>query len=154
MADDKKILHINDLISALSNGQIAVEIVADSDLGFRMWGGKDYSGDAVKFLAKDKAAQILSLIVTGLAGANAGLVRHDTSGDISGGLIAVADLNALISDATLDSTSDPRNLTVYDQAAEPTLTNGDTAIWVDTDDSNRTWLIMRYSGVQRKVEMT
>ncbi len=96
--ENKKILRINDVLSAISNGQLAVELVADTELGFKVWGGKDYDGAVVKFLAKDKAAKILSLLITGLSGVNAGLVKHDTDGLVSGGLMTVAELNALLSD--------------------------------------------------------
>ncbi|RLI55262.1 MAG: hypothetical protein DRP09_10635, partial [Candidatus Thorarchaeota archaeon] len=42
---------------------------------------------------------------------------------------------------------------VYSQAAEPTLDDGQVAIWIDTDDSNRRWLVSRFSSVQKKVEL-
>lgn len=46
-------------------------------------------------------------------------------------------------------------LKAYSQAAEPTLpTDDDIAVWVDTDDSNRTWLVYRRgTGDQVKVEL-
>ncbi len=52
--------------------------------------------------------------------------------------------------------SDTRNIAVYRQAAEPTLgADDDIAIWVDTDDSNKTYLVFRVaSGTQVKVVMT
>lgn len=47
-------------------------------------------------------------------------------------------------------------LPVYRQAAEPTLAeNDDSAIWVDTDDSDRTYLVFRRgTGDQVKVELS
>jgi len=104
--EDKKILHINAALAAISNGQLAVELVSDPDLGFKTWGGKDFDGAVVQFLAKDKAAKILSLKITDLAGVAAGLVRHSTTGVVLGGLITVAALNALLSDGPLAKLTD------------------------------------------------
>ena len=43
----------------------------------------------------------------------------------------------------------------YAQAAQPALANnGEMAVWEDTDDSNRTYLIVRTNGVDRKVELS
>ena len=59
--ENKKILRINALVSALNDGQIAVEPTADPDLGFKMFGGMDYDSVATKFLAKDKNARVATL---------------------------------------------------------------------------------------------
>jgi hypothetical protein len=48
------------------------------------------------------------------------------------------------------------SLPTYIQDAEPgLLANGDAAFWIDTDDSNRTWLLYRRGlGDQLKVELS
>jgi hypothetical protein len=59
-------------LSALTNlltKQIGVETVEDSDLNFKMWGGKDADGNVTKWLAKDKPASVTNLI-TGFTGIN------------------------------------------------------------------------------------
>lgn len=41
----------------------------------------------------------------------------------------------------------------FDQADEPALDANQVAIWVDTDDGGRTWLVCHNGSLQRKVEM-
>lgn len=36
---------------------------------------------------------------------------------------------------------------------EPTLADGQACIWVDTNDSDRQYLVSRYAGVQVKIEL-
>lgn len=100
--ENVKILHIEDLISAISNTQIAIEPANDSDLGFRMWGGKDGAGTVTKWLAKDQDAFIKALRLTGSATTTAiGLLRHDANGDVDGGLMTVAEFNTYLSDGPI-----------------------------------------------------
>jgi hypothetical protein len=62
--EEKRIFHIEDDISSILNTQLAVEDIADSDLGFKMWGGKDGDGNVTKFLAKNKPARVTTLDIT------------------------------------------------------------------------------------------
>lgn len=102
MIEEKKILRIEDSISNVSNGQIAVEATADPDLGYIMFGGKNYLGQATKFLAKDKPARLTTLKLTGATTiGELGILKHDTVGAITGGQLTLTELNDLISDATL-----------------------------------------------------
>ncbi len=43
---------------------------------------------------------------------------------------------------------------VYPADAEPTLTNGELAMWVDTNDSNAKYVVFRYADVQHKLKLT
>ena len=43
---------------------------------------------------------------------------------------------------------------IYSQNAEPDIANDSIAYWVDTNNSNRNWLIIDVGGVQKKVELT
>jgi hypothetical protein len=52
-------------LSSLLTKQIGVQSGTDADLSFRMWGGKDASGDVVQFLAKDKPARVTEMEATG-----------------------------------------------------------------------------------------
>ena len=63
--EDVKILHIEGVLTALSNKQIGVDSKADDDLGFRMWGGKDNAGNVTQFLAKSENAWIDELRLEG-----------------------------------------------------------------------------------------
>ena len=105
-----KIIHIEDTPSNADDGQVVVSPAADSDLGFVMWGGKDMSGDVTLWLAKNKPAYVSTLRVTGLS---EGLVTADSSGDLSAGTVTLSELNALVSDATLDDSSDARTPTSH-----------------------------------------
>lgn len=67
----------------------------------------------------------------------------------------LAELNAIISDATLDEAGDPRPLQVFRQITEPALLEDEVAIWVDTSDSNRVWFVFRRGlSDQVKVELS
>jgi len=57
---------VQSALSALLPKQMGVESVADADLSFQMWGGKDDNGNVTKWLAKDKAARLDSLTVGGI----------------------------------------------------------------------------------------
>ena len=53
MSETKKIIRQEHAsLASLANRQIGVMSGLDSDLGYRMWGGKDGNADIVYFLAK------------------------------------------------------------------------------------------------------
>jgi len=139
MAEDRKILHIADTLSSIDIGQLGYETIVDTDLNFKMWGGKDADGNVTKWLAKDKAVQVTTATLTGgTTSGSSGLIRHDSAGLLSGGAISLAALNALISDATLfgeedfdantilkaDSDDTPITLTVPEQTIVGRITAG------------------------------
>ncbi len=66
MAEDVRVYEISTSgVANLNNNEICNETTSDADLSYRMWGGKDNSGDTTKWLAKDKNAQVVDLNVTG-----------------------------------------------------------------------------------------
>lgn len=95
--EDVKILHIEGVLTALSNKQIGVDSKADDDLGFRMWGGKDNAGNVTQFLAKSENAWIDELRLEGETTiGDIGMLKHDANGDITGGKISVDYFNTNI----------------------------------------------------------
>lgn len=57
--------------------------------------------------------------------------------------------------AVLDTAPPEVKIKVYSQAAEPTLAKAESlAVWIDTDDSNRQYLISKAGAGQKKVEFT
>jgi hypothetical protein len=52
-------------LTSLLIKQIGVQSSVDADLAYRMWGGKDASGDVTQFLAKDKPARVTEMESTG-----------------------------------------------------------------------------------------
>lgn len=142
MVEDVNIAHIEDSVGNIGNKQICVETGNDSQTAHRMWAGKDGAGNTYKFLGKGKPAYIQNLNVSDFT--TAGLLRTDASGDITGDVntlgelntalgtdidestderdpsahalggaahmaATLAQLNALVSDATLDDASDTRD---------------------------------------------
>ena len=78
-------------------------------------------------------------------GDNAGVNSHEFR-DSDDAVVAKIDSDGnLIVDGSV-------NFKIYSQAAEPTLIDGEIAVWNDTDDSSR-WFISRFSGSQKKVEL-
>lgn len=59
--------------SNLLNNEICNETVSDTDLSFKMWGGKDDSGNVTRWLAKDKKARVTDLTVSGQVVGNLGI---------------------------------------------------------------------------------
>jgi len=100
--ENKRIFHIVDTLANTPITQVSVAPTADSVLGYRPWGGVDATGHATAWLAKDETASISSLILSGgsTTGA-AGLLKHDTGGVVTGGLITVAQFNSYLSDGPL-----------------------------------------------------
>lgn len=96
---EKRIYRISDDLSSLNAQQIGVQDTNDADLGYKMYGGKDDAGVLGLWPAKDKAARFSTLgLIGGSTTGDTGLLRHDTSGNITGGQITISDLNDLISD--------------------------------------------------------
>lgn len=117
--ETKKILHIVDAdLANLGATQIGVQQNVDVDLAYRMWGGKDASGNLTQWLAKGKPGSLTTLKLTGGTTTSvAGILKHDASGNITG----QAELN-LISDVDAPSPSDGESL-VYSSTSgkwEPT----------------------------------
>lgn len=100
MVKEAKIQRVNGQVTNLAAGQIGVEVTPDVDLNYIMWGGKDYAGNVTKFLCKDKIARVEALAITSLPAVN-GLLQHDASGVVTGGLITYAELNAFLSDGPI-----------------------------------------------------
>ena len=98
----KRILHINDQVSAINPGQLSVESSNDADLGYRMWGGKDWIGGETKWLAKDKAARTYNLTVQNLS---EGLVVTDDNGVLSN-ITTLEELNELLNTDITEGDSD------------------------------------------------
>ncbi len=79
MATQIKIYDIStDSVADLENNEICSETVTDSDLGFKMWGGKDNAGTVTRFLCKDENAQVADLTVTGDISTLTGSVAADS----------------------------------------------------------------------------
>jgi hypothetical protein len=108
--ENKKILHIVSDPALISNTQICVQSSSDADLAYKMWCGKDASGNVTQFLAKDKAAQVTAITLTGTAGTS-GILQHDATGLISGD----AELNK-VSDVTIATPLDGQFL-VYNSTS-------------------------------------
>src|SRR4030042_1132396 len=98
-----RIQRIIDNISAINNGQIAIEPTQDSQLEYRALGWKDSIGGVFKCLAKSQKAFISDCNISSMAGATDGIVRHDALGNLYGGLITIDGLNDLISDGPIST---------------------------------------------------
>lgn len=85
------ILRIIDMISAIGNGQIAIEPSLDTDLGYRALGYKDSAGNPYKVLVKGQSGVLKNLKLTDVSGnpggagfdANGNLIRISDAGDIT-----------------------------------------------------------------------
>jgi hypothetical protein len=79
MADDVKIneIIISDLDN-LNNRQFGFETTNDTDLGWKMAGGKNADGELTRFLGKDKAAQVTTLVATGSVTITSGSITTDS----------------------------------------------------------------------------
>lgn len=114
MAEEIKILHIEALLSAIDDMQIACEPTVDTDLGFRMWGGVDAYGNITRWLAKGEDAIINELVLNGpTTTGDAGVLVFDTDGNITGetglyDMLSIDDGEIVYGNATSDGvTSDP-----------------------------------------------
>ena len=124
-----KITRIEDSVGDINNKQICVEPGNDPDTGYRMWAGKDGAGNTYKFLGKSKPAYIESLNVSDFS--TAGLLSSDSSGDVTANVNTLAELNTLITDATLDDEGDPRDPNAH---ASTHYTGGSDPLSFDLDD--------------------
>ena len=61
---DIRLYRQNVAVASVANQQLTVEPTSDSDLGFKMWAGKDADGATYKFLGKDKPAKVTTLTTT------------------------------------------------------------------------------------------
>lgn len=135
---DARIFRINDYIANINAAQIAVEPANDADLGYRMYGGKDAAGNVQKWLAKDKPirAESLGLIGTDYIG-EAGLLRHDTNGDVVGKQMTVAELNSMLSDGPIGGTVNLPDGEIAYGGGVGGLNSDEDFKWDDTNQSIR-----------------
>jgi hypothetical protein len=75
-------LRIESLLESIGLKQIAVEPSPDSELGFRMWGGKDALGIVTRWLAKNKPGLLFSLRLSSLSGNGTVVAKIDNNGNI------------------------------------------------------------------------
>ena len=124
----KRIYRISGNHSALNAQQIGVESSADADLGFKMYGGKDDAGAITKFLAKGKPGIMSTLNLSGgSTTGDAGLLKHDTLGDITGGQMTVSEFNTYISDGGFLWTRDVPNTRLEPLTTSDKIVVGDGA---------------------------
>jgi len=87
-----KLVRINSTLEAVGLLQIACEPNIDSDLGIRMWGGKDSTGEVSRWLAKNKPALVFSMRVSNLVGAGTRPAKVDAQGNIVAGSLSASDI--------------------------------------------------------------
>jgi len=83
------------LVDDLNTKQICAETTSDTDLGFKMWGGKDVDGNITRWLAKDKNAQIADLKITGdvtVSTFGLGIVKSSAQGLLSSSFLIASDI--------------------------------------------------------------
>jgi len=104
-------IQIEAALDSLGRKQIGVESDVDSELKFRMWGGKDSTGALTHWLAKNKPGLLHSLRLSSLAGQSQSIAKIDADGNIIRGSIDSTDLEAagitfqVIDSLTSDSTT-------------------------------------------------
>jgi hypothetical protein len=102
MTEYYKILRIEDAIDNISNGQIAVESSANSIIGQRAWGGKDWHGNVTRFLALNKPGQLETLNLSGPTTIlDSGILVHDSDGNVTGGKLTIEEFNGYLSDGPI-----------------------------------------------------
>lgn len=87
-----KFVRINSALEAVGLLQIACEPNIDSDLGIRMWGGKDSTGEVSRWLAKNKPALVFSMRVSNLVGVGTRPAKVDAQGNIVAGSLSASDI--------------------------------------------------------------
>lgn len=80
-------IQIESVLDSLGRKQIGVEPAVDSELNFRMWGGKDSAGVLTHWLAKNKPGLLHSLRLSSLAGQSQSIAKIDANGNIIRGSI-------------------------------------------------------------------
>lgn len=80
-------IQIEAVLDSLGRKQIGVEPDVDSELNFRMWGGKDSTGALTHWLAKNKPGLLHSLRLSSLAGQSQSIAKIDANGNIIRGSI-------------------------------------------------------------------
>lgn len=87
MADLREILHIVSDLNLLGAKQMGVQTTPDPSLGYIPWGGKDEVGNLTLWLAKNKPGLLTTLQLSGVttAGIGPGFIKHDNSGNLTGG---------------------------------------------------------------------
>lgn len=97
MSGTAAILHINEALELVAPGQLAIEPSNNPELGYPMWGGKDAGGVISRWPSLGKAASFSTLRLTGptTAGAGAGLLHHNSFGDIVGGPLSPTDIASI-----------------------------------------------------------
>lgn len=85
-------IQIEAVLDSLGRKQIGVEPDVDSELNFRMWGGKDATGALTHWLAKNKPGLLHSLRLSSLAGQSQSVAKIDANGNIIRGSIDNADV--------------------------------------------------------------
>lgn len=75
-------IQIEAALDSLGRKQIGVEPDVDSELNFRMWGGKDSTGALTHWLAKNKPGVLHSLRLSSLAGQSQSIAKIDANGNI------------------------------------------------------------------------
>ena len=80
-------IQIESVLDSLGRKQIGVEPDVDSELNFRMWGGKDSTGALTHWLAKNKPGLLHSLRLSSLAGQSQSVAKIDANGNIIRGSI-------------------------------------------------------------------
>lgn len=85
-------LQIESVLEALGLKQLAVEASPDTELGFRMWGGKDALGIVTRWLAKNKPGLLYSLRLSSLTGASESVAKIDENGNIIRGSLDSSDI--------------------------------------------------------------
>lgn len=125
MATLKEIYRINELITSINAGQIAIEPTDDIDIGIKMGGYKDYGGTSYKWLVKDELA-----VVSGIL----------SSGQIIGSNVSRGNFNA-----TTDPTSTDDDSIGYDAGSVWINRTADRS-WVCTDPTTNAALWTQTNG--------
>lgn len=102
-------LRIESLLESIGLKQIAVEPNPDSELGFRMWGGKDALGIVTRFLAKGKPGLLESLRISSLASAGAGVAMISPEGELYKSPFAPVQTEQSINCIYVSNTGDDEN---------------------------------------------
>lgn len=101
-------IQIEAVLDSLGLKQIGVEPDVDSELNFRMWGGKDSTGVLTHWLAKNRPGLLHSLRLSSLAGQSQSIAKIDANGNIIRGSSDDVDFPR-IQDNAFDPDENPTN---------------------------------------------